>query len=67
MLSKGTPGKFEYKGVEWLTKYTSMADNAVRLKMTKLSNGQILVLFEKWTGTAFVSSNIMTLDQNGEG
>ena len=65
VLSKGTAGKFEYKGVEWLTKYTSMDDNAARLKMTKLSNGQILVLFEKWTGHAFVSSNMMTLDHNG--
>ena len=66
VISKGITGKFENKGVEWLTKYTSKDENAVRLKMTKLSNGQILVLFEKWTGHKFVSSHLMTLDQNGK-
>ena len=52
------------KGVNWLTKFTSINDNASRLKATKLKNGQILVLFEKWTGTNYVSSNLMTIDHN---
>ena len=54
------------KGINWITKYKSMDENASRLKVTKLSNGQILVLFEIWTGTEFVSSNIMTLDHDGK-
>ena len=58
--------KQENKGVNWLTQFKSMDENAVRLKVTKLSNGQILVLFETWTGTEFVSSNLMTLDHDGK-
>ena len=54
------------KGINWITKYKSMDENASRLKVTKLSNGQILVLFEIWTGKKFVSSNIMTLDHDGK-
>ena len=56
----------ENKGVNWVTKFTSMEENASRLKATKLSNGQILVLFETWTGDTFVSSNAMTLDHDGK-
>ena len=56
----------ENKGVNWLTKYTSIEENASRIKVTKLSNGQILVVFEIWKGKEFVSSNVMTLDQDGK-
>ena len=58
--------KQENRGVNWLTNYKSMDENAVRLKVTKLSNGQILVLYEMWTGTQFISGNLMTLDHNGK-
>ena len=54
------------KGVSWLTDLTSLDENASRLKATKLSNGEILILFETWTGTMFVSSNAMTIDQYGQ-
>ena len=56
----------ENKGVNWLTQFTSMEENASRLKATKLTNGEILILFEIWTGTEYVSSNMMTIDQDGE-
>ena len=65
VLSKGGTGKYENKGVTYLTKYKSMDENAMRLKMTKLSKGQILVLFEKWTGKAFVSSNMVCVWRGG--
>merc|ERR1712216_247566 len=54
------------KGVNWLTQFKSMDENASRLKVAKLSNGQVLVLFETWTGKQFVSSNLMTVDQDGK-
>ena len=56
----------ENKGINWITDFKSMEENASRLKATKLSNGQILILFETWTGTKYVSSNVMTVDQNGQ-
>ena len=58
--------KQENKGVNWLTQSKSMENNYSRLKVTKLTNGQILVLFETWTGAKFVSSHIMTVDQDGK-
>ena len=54
------------KGVNWLTAFKSLEENASRLKATKLSNGQILVLYELWTGTKYVSSNLMTIDESGK-
>ena len=56
----------ENKGVNWLTKFKSLDENASRLKATKLTKGQILVLFETWTGKKYVSSNLMTVDQDGK-
>ena len=65
----------ENKGVTWLTHSKSIDQNACRIKVTKLTNGQILVLFETWNSKVyagkngenkFVSSHLMTLDQNGK-
>lgn len=56
----------ENKGINWLTDFTSLDENAGRIKVTKLSNGEILVLFEIWTETEFVSTNVMTLDHDGK-
>ena len=56
----------ENKGVNWLTEFTSMEENASRLKAAKLSDGQILVLYETWTGNAYVSTNLMTIDEDGK-
>ena len=56
----------ENKGVNWLTHSESLEDNSVRIKVTRLSKGQILVLFETWTGTKFVSSKLMTVDDDGK-
>ena len=53
------------KGVNWLTDFTSIEENVSRLRAIKLSDGEtILVLYEIWTGKKFVSSQLMTLDQN---
>ena len=57
----------ENKGVTWLTHSKSMDQNACRIKVTKLTNGQVLVLFETWTGQSkFLSSHLMTLDHDGK-
>ena len=54
------------KGVNWITDFTSIEENASRLRAIKLSDGEtILVLYEIWTGKKFVSSQLMTLDLNG--
>ena len=64
----------ENKGVTWLTHSKSMDQNACRIKVTKLTNGQVLVYFETWNGggesmhgsSKFLSSHLMTLDHNGK-
>ena len=43
-----------------------MEENASRLKAAKLSKGEILILFETWTGSSYVSSNMMTVNHNGK-
>ena len=57
----------ENKGVNWITDFKSIEENASRLKAIKLSDGKtILLLYEMWTGTKYVSSQFMTVDHNGK-
>jgi len=62
----GTKVDQENKGIVWLTGWNNKElDNASRLKAISLGTGKILVLFEKWTPSAYVSTHLMGLNENG--
>jgi hypothetical protein len=49
-----------------LTDYQNLAlENASRLKAVPLSNGHIMVLWEKWTDSQYVNSYAMTITEMG--
>ena len=52
-------------GVVWLTSYASLAQNASRLKMTARADGSLLLLWELWTDTSYVTTKGMTVAANG--
>ena len=53
-------------GVHWLTNYTDKSlENATRLKSAKLSNGEILLVWEKWTSDTYANTYAMTIDDQG--
>ena len=53
------------KGVQWLTDFTSMDENACRIKVAKLSRNRILILYEIWTATNYVKTMMMMIDDRG--
>ena len=53
-------------GVQWLTNFESLEDNASRLKAVPLPGGQVLLIYELWTGSAYVSTHLMTVNHDGE-
>ncbi len=54
-------------GVVWLTDYRSKdRENASRLKAVGLPDGSVLLLWEKWTPTAYVSTCLLRVDQYGK-
>lgn len=52
-------------GINWLTFFDNVEENVSRLKAIALAQ-EILVIFEKWTGSSYVSSHAMTMDTNGK-
>ena len=78
VLSPGTPedggfysftgGKTPQRnaGVVWLTNYTDPnTENASRVRAIDLADGNILVFWEKWTSTAYVSTHVMKVSPAG--
>lgn len=54
------------KGVIWLTHYLDkQQENASRLKSVKLKDGNLLLVWEKWTATAYVNTYAMKVDEAG--
>jgi hypothetical protein len=54
-------------GIVWLTHYQKKEEeNASRLKTVKLKNGQILLLWEKWTADHYVNTYAMVISENGQ-
>ncbi len=55
------------KGVVWLTGYRdSTKANASRVKAVGLASGAVLVLWEKWTPTSYVSTYAMKIGPSGK-
>jgi hypothetical protein len=52
-------------GVVWLTDYQSMDENASRLKTSLLGDGSLLLLWETWTATKYITTRAMTVDPRG--
>jgi len=53
-------------GVVWLTHYQDKArENVSRLKVIKLNDGNILLLWEKWTPDSYVNTYAMKVDEVG--
>lgn len=53
-------------GVVWLTAYRDKHfENASRVKLAKLPDGSLLVLWELWTVNEFVSTQMMRIDEAG--
>lgn len=53
-------------GVVWLTDYRDKdRENASRIKTVGLEDGTILVLWEKWNATAYVSTHMVRIDPYG--
>ncbi len=54
-------------GVVWLTNYQDKAqENVSRLKTVKLSDGNLLLLWEKWTPYQYVNSYAMKVSETGQ-
>ena len=54
-------------GIVWLTHYQNKdEENVSRLKTVKLNNGQILLLWEKWTTDHYVNTYAMVISENGQ-
>jgi hypothetical protein len=51
--------------VTWLTSYPDLTQNASRVKTARLANGQVLVLWEAWTGTRYLGTQALTLNARG--
>jgi hypothetical protein len=59
-------GQQQNRGIRWLTDYTDKnAANATRAKLAALADGRQLLLWEKWTPTAYVSTHGMLIDAAG--
>ena len=59
-------GQQQNRGIRWLTDYTDKsAANATRSKLIALGDGRQLLLWEKWTPTAHVSTHGMVIDATG--
>lgn len=55
------------QGIVWLTDYSDKnLENASRVKVAPLSDGNILVLWEKWTPTNYVNTYAMKVSPSGE-
>ena len=52
-------------GVVWLTSYSTTAQNASRLKMTTRADGSLMLLWEVWTATSYVTTKGLTVGANG--
>ncbi len=62
----GTWSAQRNKGVVWLTNYqNSASENASRLKAVPLTDGNIMVLWEKWTASNYVNSYAMKITDTG--
>jgi hypothetical protein len=55
------------QGIVWLTSYSDKnLENASRVKVAPLADGNILVLWEKWTPTGYVNTYAMKVSPRGE-
>jgi len=52
-------------GINFLTSYTSVQETVSRLKSARLSTGKILLLWELWTPSRYVSSHAMVVNDDG--
>ena len=52
-------------GVRWLTEYADKTDNASRVKVLKLADGGVLVVWERWAAKAYEETFAMKLDAEG--
>lgn len=52
-------------GVQWHTSSASIEDNVSRIKCLN-SSGRVLVMYERWSSTAYISTHIMALAQTGQ-
>ncbi|MEY3220334.1 MAG: hypothetical protein RIT27_1691 [Pseudomonadota bacterium] len=63
---QGDWSKQRNKGVVWLTHYQNKeTENVSRLKTLSLGNGNVLLLWEKWTPDAYVNTYVMLITENG--
>lgn len=62
----GSWSKQRNKGVVWLTRYANpRTENVSRLKAAGLPGGAVLLLWEKWTASGYVSTYAMKIDAAG--
>ena len=52
-------------GVVWLTHYQDVRTNASRARVTTRADGSLLVLWEVWTGDAYIDTYAMAVDPLG--
>ncbi len=53
-------------GIKWLTNYTAKTKNASRVKTMSLPNGNLLVLWEEWSDTAYLATKMMVVNAQGD-
>jgi len=53
------------KGIGWLTAYSTTDKNASRLRVAPLPDGQVLLMWEEWSGAAYLGTYAMKVDGSG--
>ena len=53
------------KGIGWLTAYATTDKNASRLRVAPLPDGQVLLLWEEWSATAYQGTWALKVDGSG--
>ncbi|MCK5871532.1 MAG: hypothetical protein KAG26_01800, partial [Methylococcales bacterium] len=55
------------KGVVWLTNYKDKTqENATRVKVVAIDDDKMIILWEKWTDTAYINTYAMKVDSEGK-
>ena len=54
------------KGVGWLTEYATTDKNASRLRVAPLPDGQIVLIWEEWSESAYVNTWALKIDGAGK-
>ena len=57
----------ENQGVVWLTNHKTVQRNVCRPKTARLQKDAILLVYEIWTGTTYVQTEYMVVDDSGRG